>query len=420
MQTFAKRKIVVAVGAALMVMAGSANAAVTFRAAQPGLVSTITNGAGTVPATPTANAARLQLLTLKGLSNVAITLNVALKSGVTTAGLVGDIVASAPLAFADPAVFTNNNVNVYSGTLGAATQIVPSSATFVAGAADADASSINIVLPAIANRGYRIIAGVLETSADTSAAAPVWAPVKVDVQDVAAGTRLYVDGDGVAGFIASATELPVALTGAGVGTSLAPTPVAATVGTPTAAVPLINGIAIDTIVPIDAFAVGTNIVVTAQDPLGCVATLTGKAATTNASSLAALTTTSVTTAAGSATAGTDTLPPTFKITLSFLPAADWTNGPAADDALFAASPACLNTGLVGATLPVIVTNGATPPKYTQVFNVSDGLGATVTLAGVSAAATDGVAPVIVANGITFSTPTGATPLTNLRDRKSVV
>lgn len=126
---------------------------------------------------------------------------------------------------------------------------------------------------------------------------------------------------------------------------------------------LINGIAIDTIVPIDAFAVGTNIVVTAQDPASCVATLTGKSTAATGSSGAALTTTSVTTAAGSATAGTDTLPPTFKITLSFLAAADWTNGPAADDALFAASPKCLNTGLVGATLPVVVTNGATPPRY---------------------------------------------------------
>lgn len=46
------------------------------------------------------------------------------------------------------------------------------------------------------------------------------------------------------------------------------------------------------------------------------------------------------------------------------------------------------------------------------FNVADGLGATVALAGVSAAATDGVGPVIVNKGIEFSDP-GSTSLTNL-------
>lgn len=419
-QIFTKTKIALAVGTALMVMAGSANAALpTLRTAgHSTLIATVDGG--------TLNANIKQMLTTTGLINKAFTFDVTLNSGVgagtgaidsDTVGIIDKAGAGSTLVMGN-GTLGNNHIVVYTGTT--ATQVPSTGATAVIGASVAGVAHIAVSMPAPgANKGYRINAGVLEFSSDTSIASPVWAAVKMDLQDVG-GAEIYTEVAN-AGYVLADDLKMAAITGTAIETSLAPTPVATTTGAPTAASPLINGVSIDTIVPIDAFTVVTNVAVTSQDPLACEATLTGATAASTGSSSVALTSTSVTATLGTAAAATATLPPTFKNTVAFLGAADWTNGPAADDLLFAASPNCLNTGLVGAGLPVVLSAGTTPPKYTQVFNTADGVGKTVTFHATTSSngvissgdATDGVAPVIVANGINFTAPAGSPAVTNM-------
>lgn len=423
MQVFKKTQIALAVGSALMVMAGSANAvngvpAYRSPATSSALITQIDGG--------TANADVLSMLTAGGIVNTAITFDVALDSGAgatadgvvgaATAGVIG-VVGGNPLAIggadAAAAAAATNHLVIYTGTAATPTPVPSNGASATLGNTTDGVAHVTINLPAPgANKGYRINAGALEYSADTAAATPTWAAVKVLIRDVAT-KEIYAEEGTAGGFIAAADfELGTGIHLASVGTSLAPTPVVKTIGAPTAAAPLINGFAIDTIVPIDAFTIVTNVTVTPRNAGGIFETVAAETPFTAATALntgTAFTATSATATLGTTVVATKTQPSSFKNTVTFLAAADWTDGAAADDSIFATSPLAFNTGVDGSQLPVTVAAvNAAPPKYTQVFNVADGLATTVTLPNATSGVVDAVAPVLVSGGVTFSTP--STPL----------
>ena len=99
---------------------------------------------------------------------------------------------------------------------------------------------------------------------------------------------------------------------------------------------------------------------------------------------------------------------------------DWDNSgtiDAADAALYV--PLSFNTGVATPVVglqkasPLNLTVPATGPAYTAIFSKTTGLAATVAAQNITTIA-DGADPVIVASGITFSTPSSATtPLTNV-------
>jgi hypothetical protein len=189
------------------------------------------------------------------------------------------------------------------------------------------------------------------------------------------------------------------LTGIAVGNSVAPTTVVTTTGTPTAAAPLINGVSVDSVVPIDAFTIVTNVAVTPADPAVAITAIHGLVPDPFSAggigiSVTAFAAASATATLGTPVAATATKAPTFKNTVAFLPAAVWTTGTAADHLVFGTSPIALNTGITGVSLPITMAAGTTPPKYTQVFNVADGLATTFTVPS-GGTATDGVPAILV-------------------------
>ena len=322
MHNFKMKQIALAVGASLLVMAGSSQAAVapTARGVAPalqttanaallsatGLINTgisfdvtLTTGAAIV-ATPTANVAVVALVTVPSTAGLAVGMTVS-GGGLAAAGTVTQVnstttftMAVASAVTATPMTFTAaataggnvgttglgnvltignataalNNVLVYTGTAAAQVSVPLAGAFASLGAGSAGTSHITVNLPAPGvNAGYRITAGNLQYSANTNAAAPTWANVLVSVQDATAGTRLYTDMDNLAGFAAAATatapaDLPVAAAGiaiASVGNSYAPAPTIST--TSVAGAALVNGFAIDFATPVTAPA-ATGLTVT--------------------------------------------------------------------------------------------------------------------------------------------------------------
>jgi hypothetical protein len=470
MQTFARNKIALAVGAGLLAMAGTASAVVApaARTLQPALISAITAGvaedllttagankaitidlaltsgpaltlagAGTtsgspvVPVTSTAGMGPGMTVTATGLTALtvlsidsAVQFTATANASATVAGnlltasapvgpvngaaganptIAGTVAASAALLANQPTQ-TDDNVTVYVGTVATP---VAGAVTAALGTTASGAAHLTINLPAPgAGKAYRLTtAGALEYSSDSGA---TWAAVKVDLKKATTGAgaaSIWSEVSGTGGF--DGTDVTLApLTGIAVGNSIAPTPVIATTGTPTAAAPLINGISVDTVVPISAFTIVTSVAVTPNNNSGQLAAIHAVTPFSSGAltSGAAWTATSATGTLGAAVAATATKPPTFKNTLAFLPAADWTSGAAADDLIYAASPVALNTGIQGAALPVTLTVGSTPPTYSTVFSTTDGTPALVSFAagavapgkvGDGTSATDGVAPILV-------------------------
>ncbi len=398
MQTFARNKVSLAVGTALLVMAGAAQALTppVLRTTNPAVISTTS--------TPGDTSTR-NLLATTGLSGETVTVNVALSSGVVTAGIDGDIQA---VAFGTPAVpitaldvadaaLANRNVLVYTGTLGLTTVLPVTSATFVPdGTNISGTANITVVLTApVAPAAYRMNAGNLEYTADNGAATPAWNAVKIDVQSAAAtGAIIYTENTGATpvgppgtvGYVAVEDQVMSVQTVSGtVKSSLAPTPTIKTVATGGAT--LVNSsTVIDTGTPIPLLAANL-----------AVKTVANGAQTFPAAALSVSVCAASKCAVGFPALGTVATAADFVAPVGT---------PDAADAAYYAS-ANFNTGVMGGTVPFTVDGvNASKASYSEVFNVSDGVASKLAnvggLAAGDAAAfpalntiTDGAAPALV-------------------------
>ena len=407
-----KTQISLAVGAALALggFTSAYAAAPVTRAAQPVLVSNL----GTLNDTT-----KKSLLSTTGLINTAITLDVTLDSAVgtgtgncKTAGLNVDgtiQVAGSPTEtvanncdlVVGNATLANNHVVAYTGTT--TTQVPSTGATASLSPSVSGVAHITFNLPAPgANKGYRLTAGALEFSSDTSVAAPVWAAVKVDVQAVT-GKEIYTENDATAETTAD-TAVLVAQTGKAVGNSLAPTPTIATASA--AGGTLVNGFVISTYTPITLAS--ANLAVATRAPVAVVGAIPAAAVTVGT---CAANKCPVTLGLGvaAATGGVDLV-----VAGAVAPITD-----AADVAAY--SSANFNTGVAGATVPFTVDGTATEATYTEVFTVATGVASTLAKFGAAGAGdaaafadpagngiTDGAQPAIVS--VLSSSSTGTTTL----------
>jgi hypothetical protein len=380
MQTFAKNKIALAVGSALLVAAGAAQAAApALRTLNPAVVHLIDGGAS--PAKDTDIRA---LYSTAGVSNKSLTLSVALTSAVTTAGEVGDIRVVAGDALGTPittglrfnSTTALNNVNVYTGTLSATTARTVTAVAFTPDTQATQSSgkaSITVTLgPLTAPAAYRMNGGNLEYTANNgsdfagnplaASASASWAPVKIDIQSAAATATgandriIYTDVNGTAGYT-NGTDLvasPITLTVDGtIKSALAPTPLITTRSTAGAA--LIDGVVVNTSTPITLASANIKMVTTANAPVVAATDITSKL------TVGAL--------SGSTQALTFTAPGTAGATgIGWISAAG--TATAGDAAAYAA--AAFNTGVTGATVPVSLDGTATAASYTTVVNNGDG------------------------------------------------
>ncbi len=376
MQKFSKKQIALAVSASLL--AGSAlaaNGVPAPRSATPLVVTA--QGAGT-PA---------DLYATAGYTGGTLTFKAFLDSGAgaTADGVTGDAtgtagvlqvaggVASGALVTTD-ATLANNHVVVYTGA-DAATGAKLSVTSAVLGDTTDGVAAVTVVLanPG-AGKGFRINAGKLEYSADTTDATK-WAVVKVDIRSVAT-KEIYAEEGTAAGFIAANDfELTTTgITGQEVKTSLIPAlksvKTRATAG-------LVDGITFETYSPLSGLAnddvdVGT----VAQGGVTKTAALTAgwtaqaKAGATN----------------------------TYEVFFATPASIDWTAGDATADTA-AYSSALFNTGVVGAGLPFSVVNTATAANqtaYTEIFDEATGAAVKFATGLAASAATDGAAPVLKA------------------------
>lgn len=405
MQTFTQKKIVLAVGSALMLAAGVAQAATppVLRATNPAVVAStaVVNDANT-----------RALLSAAGLSGQAVTVSVNLTSNVTTATLDGDVLAAtqagaliaspAALDVAD-ATLANRNVLAYTGTLSATTALPVTSALMAYITPNATGTAaINVVLTApVAPAAYRVNAGNLEYTAD----GVTFAAVKVDVQSAAAvGAIIYTENTGAtpagppgnAGYVALEDQVMSLVTVAGtVKNSLAPTPTIKTTGS---AAGLVNGFVIDTATPITLAAANLDVKTdTAGIPIPTGVVFNAATAIPAGAMGAPVCATSICTV-------------TFTNLGAVATAADYVTPVGTPDAADAAVYASFNfnTGVTGATVPFSVDGvNASKAAYSEVFNVTDGLASKLANSGGQAAGdaaafaapgsniTDGAAPVFV-------------------------
>lgn len=375
-QLFTKTKIALAVGTALMAMAGTAQAAApALRATAPEVVTAIS---------ASTDAKIFSLLSTTGLSGSSVTVSVNLTSAVTTAGITGDIavvqgsVLGAGGVNSGAAVTLDvnagtlsdvaNNVNAYTGTLSSSTALAVTSATFIPDAQTTKSSgkaAINVVLTApVAPAAYRINAGNLEYTSNngsTGGTAVAFAPVNIDVTSSAAASTgatdriIYTEEGTAAGYVNATDLVPATLTVTGtVKNALVPTPKIATRST--AGQALIDGVTIDTGAPLTFVAANLLLKTTANAPVIANTDITAKM--------------TVGTPAGSIQPLTFTAPGTLGAT-----GIGWVSGTttatASDVAAYAST--AFNTGVAGATVPVNVDGTATAASYgTQVVNAGDG------------------------------------------------
>ena len=378
MQNFAQKKIAVAVGAGLLAMAGVAQAAApALRGTAPAVVHSVASAAGQAADSTFIRS----LLSANGLSGQTLTVSVNLTSAVTTAGITGDInvvqgsVLAVPNSGAAVTLDVNggtladiaNNVNVYTGTLSAATALPVTSATFVndpQATLSSGKASVTVLLAAPGGAAaYRINAGNLEYTSNngtTGGTAVAWAPVNIDVTSSAAGATgatdriIYTEEGTAAGYVNATDLVPGTLTVTGtIKNGLAPTPTIATRSTAGAA--LIDGVVLDLGTPA---TVAANLLVSTMTAGAVVGGTDITAKMTGTGSTSTATKTLTFTAPG--TAGATGI--------------GWISGSAtattADAAAYA--PASFNTGVTGASVPVSVDGTATASAYTEVYNNGDG------------------------------------------------
>lgn len=437
MQPYAQKKIVIAVGAALMVMAGAAQAAVPAgppiaRAVKPVLATpaTVPNATSLYGATGFTGSVPVKVnftapADSTGGANFAL----------VTAGFDGLKVNTAnDAAPTTGAADATDDIIVYAGTLGATQinlQVPNASKAFTSNIVTTSAADAAFTIVTSGNEALRInpTTGAFEYTADKNAATITWLPVSIAVQVPAqTGTvRNAITANdstdvGPLDHEAATSTVIAAIAGQSAFNTVAPTATAKTVGTGG----LVNGVVIDTVTPLSA-AIVVNSATTGLAFTSNVAACSPGADTNNAADIAA------TVAVAPATPLTATIAGSLN-TVTFAGATtDWTTGDATVDAAAYVSN-CFHTGIATGSLPFtigVTATAANRPTYSLVFTaagapqvlaalptIDDGVAPTITAATLGTAAI--VAPFTTPLNLTFSEPMdidagAATALSALRE-----
>ncbi len=446
MQTFNRNKLALAVGSALLVMAGGAQAAAgapALRATNPDLITNVSAGtvaarglydgtgyngdltvtlnftAGVATVTSTAGYAQFGLLS-PGADGFLV--NNAAPSGSSSGnnppGATDDVSITVLDASSNPMTLPVVTSNFNANNAGA-TDSSPVGSS--AGSADI---TIN---PGAAPSAFRMSAtGLLQWTADIASAA--WQDVMLAVNTPAnTGTArngiitrevtATAPGAGATPLantvLANSTAMAAVAAAASVHTAVAPDPI---VGTHANAAGLVDGVIIDTLTPLTAAFTSANI------GLSSVASLGGECAAVNKGGVTvpvtfgtAVNTTANASATAVAIANSTSGLSRYPIIFTSPTTVDWAIGNAAADAA-AYAAACFNTGVSSTShgpdsvLPVAVNTTAPLPTYSLIFSTA-GTALTATLPG-SPAVTDEATPVIT--NVAYTAPDNNTPpLSNL-------
>ena len=388
MQTFAKKKIALAVGAALVLMAGATQAAGTNPTVRTGgIVATGMSAlqaqslyAATGYAGPITITVYLQPLpdTVTAANSQAITdanllVNGQAVAGAGSANANNDFTVTygaTPVYFPVAAVgFTANTVPLGTAAIAANAANAYAEATFTITAVAGDA-----------NGAFRINGANLEYTKDSTASPIVWNVVNVQGLTAAANPITTTDGAGApANTFTSAAAPAVA--------GVVPTPTMTTHSTSTVAGGAkIDGLVINTFSPISVLTHTTNYKVT-----GVPAATTGCVG----SPIAANDVTTSTVGAQTGALNTVLFPTPDT--------APWTAAPAGDAAAYSTN--CFNTGVTGNAVPFVVSLvPATLPTFLSIVNPASGAPAKLSALPPNAAITDGAPPVIVTTAAGAPTP----------------
>ncbi len=386
MQTFAKKKIALAVGAALVLMAGAAQAAGTNPTVRTGGIVATGMSALQAQSLYAATGYAGPITITVYLQPLADTVTPANSQAITDAGLLvnGQAVAGAGSANA------NNDFTVTYGATPvffpvsavgfAPNTVVGGTAAIAANAANAYAEATFTIAAVDVNGAFRINGANLEYTKDSTASPIVWNVVNVQGLTAAANPITTTDGAGAPANTFTSTAAPAV---AGV----VPTPTMTTHSTPTVAGGAkIDGLVINTFSPISVLTHTTNYKVTGVP-----------AATTNCvgSPIAAndLTTSTV----GGQTGALNT------VLFPTPDTAPWTAAPAGDAAAYSTN--CFNTGVTGNAVPFVVSLvPATLPTFLSIVNPASGAPAKLSALPPNAVITDGAPPVIVTTAAGAPTP----------------
>lgn len=417
MQAFTRKKIALAVGAALTFGAVGAQAATApaVRGSNPALISAVAGGV--TGDMYDANKGQAANATVNLFFTMVATETL---SGGADGVLVNQGTVAAP-GTSDIQIYTDNGTTqTYLATAGAAT------ITQAGGAAPATTTQAYVSFTldrtngaANANGAFRLNAGSLEYTTDNTASPIVWVPVKIVVNKSTAGNE-WTATDAVP----ATAVIAASATAQAVKSAVAPTPKVTTRATSG----LVDGVTINTYTPLSSLA-ASNVVVTTvgQGSIGSLpAIVNGTDVTASA------------TVAGSASSWTVSFatPATVK----------WTASTSTDAAAYVSQ--YFNTGVNGGVgdLPFTVDiKDTAEPSYNEVFNLTDGTAAKLNnVTGAGAGTTpaggipsqlatyanfdDGAAPIVtkaeyatndIANTntlrLTFSEPIGLIGFDDLRE-----
>lgn len=474
MQTFNQKKIVLAVGASLLAMAGTAQAAVSVveRTVKPVLITAVTGGTGAAGAHKLYNGdgytgtLTVRLNFTAGASALTYTGSNLLDTPLVTAGddgfRVNGAVYQASFTSTGSAAATSatDDVSVYAGTGASAIPLGVTNLGFttnVAGGTGATtAATAAITLDAnttAASGAFRMnAAGALEWISNVAnVLTGTWLPVSIQVNQatgakaIQAHDRFAPESDmatahnyGAAVGLSGAT---LQLTHIGLGATIAsaaaesifsavlPAPIVAT-KTPATNAGLVDGVTINTLTPLVGFAGST---------VAASASTTGGNACLTAITEATTTTTVVPTASANFTAlaGTNFYTVPGATTSASLYSVTLSAPTTAFSGTYTAS--CFNTGVTQLPVKLEFNAGAVAasfPTYSLVYNAATGSAATAAALGITAATVlvEG-APAVVTKAeytndaspattaaitLTFSEPmallsTGTLPIANLRE-----
>ena len=419
MQNLTQKKIALAVGTALMVMSGGAYAAAgdapAKRTNAPLMVS---NATGTLE--PDA-------IALHTTAGVAATLTLTINFAPTvTANTVLMMKGGAAPIFADG---TPANNDIYIHTLSGTTKTTfPTGQIAVANAwtnAGAVTQAPSYTLTPGASGKFRFVSGKLQYS--VTGAVADFQEINVDLNKTATNfcSNETVDAaacDGVTIGVANSGDIAAALLANAVAihSSVVPAVVMATRAKASAPT-LVDGVNFTTTYPLAAAPAAAAIIATSIAGRGDVnqsATIADAGLTIQAAA-ANTTLNNATKAAGHAAAT-----PLYEVFFTDGAAIDWSSSTTTGADAAAYNSKAFNTGVVETSAGFFVTTEGTAIDYlaSTVFKADGTVGKLSVGPGgradgvvpMPATIVDGVSPVIVTNGITFSTPSTATPsLTNL-------
>lgn len=396
MQTFNQKKIALTVGAALLVMAGTAQAAGTNPTVRTGgIVATgvttaqaqglysATGYAGTItitvylkPLADTVTAANSQAITDAGV----------LINGQTGAGGVGSASANNDFTISynttTPVYFPVSAVSFTPNTTAGGTALIAANGVN----AYAQAAATIAAVAGDTNGAFRMNGANLEYTQDNTATTVVWNVV--NVQGLTAGVNPITTNDS-AGAAAVTFTSAAAPAVAGV----APDPKLSTHSTATVAGGVkIDGLTINTLTPIASLTKTTNFTVAGVGvaTTGCTGSTVVNAKDITAGATGAVAATSLNT-----------------ILFATPDTVTWTAAPAGDAAAYSTN--CFNTGVSGTGVPFAVTLvGGAEPTYSNVVVPASGVAAKMAALPGNATIADGAQVVLVKAEST--SPTGTTSL----------